>query len=381
MDPLPFLAPLSAYEQQAKALLASWQSPEPGSALDFFHDHHPRFRREDVAWLPKALSQEQLSRETFTHADAQLAIARSHNFLDWASLETWVRAIETRDPAVYPFESAVEAVIHGDAKTLKRLLRENPELVHARSTRLAPFDPPLHRSTLLHYIAANGVEGQRQMTPHNAVEIARILLDAGADPNSLADLYGGECTTLSLLVSSAHPAQAGLQSELAELLIDRGASVSATGSGNWTNPLPTALVFGYLNTARTLARKGAPVDTIVAAAGLGQTAKVQDMLPSASELDRHGAIAIATQLGHADVLRLLLDAGVDPNRYNPDGMHSHATPLHQAALAGHLDVVRMLVAHGARLDIEDKVYSGKPLDWALHGGQNEAAAILRAAMQ
>jgi uncharacterized protein (TIGR02246 family) len=53
----------------------------------------------------------------------------------------------------------------------------------------------------------------------------------------------------------------------------------------------------------------------------------------------------------ADIVRLLLDAGEDPNRYNPDGLHSHSTPLHQAALAGHDAVVRLLVERGARLDI------------------------------
>jgi hypothetical protein len=36
----------------------------------------------------------------------------------------------------------------------------------------------------LHYIGANGVEGERQKTPANAVEVARILLDAGAEESS-----------------------------------------------------------------------------------------------------------------------------------------------------------------------------------------------------
>jgi hypothetical protein len=48
-----------------------------------------------------------------------------------------------------------------------------------------------------------------------------------------------------------------------------------------------------------------------------------------------------------------LDAGEDPNCYNPKGNHAHSTPLHQAALAGHAGVVRLLVERGARLDIKD----------------------------
>ncbi|MEO8564207.1 MAG: hypothetical protein ABI601_19155 [bacterium] len=32
---------------------------------------------------------------------------------------------------------------------------------------------------------------------------------------------------------------------------------------------------------------------------------------------------------------------------------------------------------GARLDIEDTIYFGTPLGWALHGGRAEIAAYLR----
>ena len=380
MDSLPlnFLAPLTEYLRQADALLTNWRAGDQ-AALNFFHDHHPRFRREDVAWLPQSLSEQQMRGEEFTLEDAQLAVARACAFLDWQSLEAWVSAIESRDPAVYPFEAAVEAVVNGEIGALRRLLRENPALVNERSTRRAPFDPPVHRCTLLHYIAANGVEGQRQMTPYNAVEIAKLLLDAGADPNALADLYGGECTTLSLLVSSSHPAQAKLQGKLAELLIDRGAALEPHGSGNWTNPLMTALIFGFGATAEVLVRKGAPIDTLAAAAGLGRTEQAIALLPTSTEEDRNRAMALATQFGHVEVVRALLSAGVDPNRYNPEGMHSHATPLHQAALAGHLAVVQILIEHGAKLDVKDTIYNANPLDWALHADQQDVATFLKAA--
>lgn len=130
--------------------------------------------------LERDPTEEQMRAEPFTNADARIAVARFHDFLDWPSLAEWVRAIEARDPAVYPFECAVEAVIDGDAAALRRLLGENPGLAEARSSRITPFDPPRHEAALLHYLAANGVEGYRQRTPANAVEIAAILLDAGA---------------------------------------------------------------------------------------------------------------------------------------------------------------------------------------------------------
>jgi ankyrin repeat protein len=272
----------------------------------------------------------------------------------------------------------VEAVIDGDLATLESLLREDGELVRARSTRVTHFDPPVHRATLLHYVAANGIEGYRQRTPPNAVAVARMLLEAGADVDALADTYGGEHTTMSLLVSSCHPANAGLQVALAEALLDFGAAVEGRGSGAWTSPLMTALAFGYRDTAEALVRRGAQVATLAAAAGLGRLDDVRRLLDAAGAEDRHRALALAAQHGHADVVRPLLDAGEDPNRYNPQGNHGHSTPLHQAVLAGRDDVVRLLVTRGARLDIRDTIYDGTPLGWAVHGGRTEIADYLRA---
>ena len=69
-------------------------------------------------------------------------------------------------------------------RALKRILRDNPTLIRARSSRE-------HGATLLHYVSANGVEGYRQRTPKNIVAIARLLLDAGAEVDATADVYGG----------------------------------------------------------------------------------------------------------------------------------------------------------------------------------------------
>jgi ankyrin repeat protein len=111
---------------------------------------------------------------------------------------------------------------------------------------------------------------------------------------------------------------------------------------------------------------------------LGRVADATRLLPEASADERHRALALAAQLGHVDVVGVLIDAGEDPNRYNPAGTHSHSTPMHQAALAGHLNVVKLLVERGARMDIEDTIWKGTPLGWAEHGGQTEVADYLRA---
>ena len=211
----------------------------------------------------------------------------------------------SEDNAVQRFETAVEAVVDGASDLLRPVLRDDPELVRARSTRL-------HRATLLHYVAANGVEQHRQRTPANAVEVARILLEAGAEVDALATAYGGECATMSLLVSSSHPAHAGVQVALVNTLLDFGASLAERGKGRWCSPLKTALIFGYIDAAEALVRRGAPVDNIAVTAGLGRLANTRELLPHASASDRHLAFAMAAQLGHVDVVNLLLHAGEDP---------------------------------------------------------------------
>jgi len=376
MTPLPFDSNLDLYRQQAGELLAAWRAGDR-EAMEIIRHNHPRFLDERVGWLPKNMSEEELRAAAFDSADAQLALARWYNFADWQALANYTAEVMQKNSALWNFESAVEAVINGDAVALAKLLSEHPDLVRARSTRVTAHDPPQHRATLLHYVAANGVENHRQRTPSNAVQIARILLDAGAEPDALAEMYGGQCTTMSMLVSSCHPAQAGVQVALVELLLDFGANVEDSGAGNWTSPLATALAFGYQDAAEALVRRGAQIKTLPAAAGLGRIADAERLLPAASAEDRHRAIALAAQQGHVEVVRLLLDAGEDPNRYNPEGNHSHSTPMHQAALAGRLDVVRLLVERGARLDIKDTLWHGTPLGWAEYGGRTEVAAYLR----
>jgi ankyrin repeat protein len=377
MNPLPFRAPLRDYQQQAQALIDGWRTRDR-AALEIIRRNHPRFLDEKITWLPKNITDEEATRVPIDLEDARLALARWYTFADWSRLAEHVTAVTTDASRVSVFESSVEAVVNGDAALLSTQLGEHRELVRARSARVTQHDPPVHAATLLHYIAANGVEGHRQKSPKNAVEIATLLLKAGADPDALAHMYGGEATTLSMLVSSTPPAEAGVQIPLVHTLIDFGASLDDRGSGDWTSPLMTALAFGFTDTARALVKRGVRVGSLAAAAGLGRFGDAERLLPSADAFDRHRALALAAQHGHADIVGLLLDAGEDPNRFNPKGNHAHSTPLHQAALAGHGSVVRLLVEHGARLDIHDRIYQGTPLGWANYAGQKDIAGFLEA---
>lgn len=378
LKPLPFRSGIGRYEEQGEGLLAAYRAGDP-EALACFKQRHPRFLDKKIPWLSTNPSDAEVRAAALDLDDARLCLARWYDFRDWAALAEHAGEVSRDGSPVCRFETAVEAVVGGDVDGLASMLREEPALVRARSARVTHFDPPRHRATLLHYVAANGVEGYRQKTPKNAPQVARALLGAGAEVDALADMYGGRCTTLSLLVSSCHPAEAGVQVELVDVLVDHGASLEGRGDGRWVSPLMTALVFGYQDAADALVRHGARADDLPAAAGLGRADEVRRLLLAADAGARHRALALAAQLGHAGVVALLLDAGEDPDRYNPDGMHAHATPLHHAALNGHDAVVRLLVGRGARLDLKDTAYQSTPAGWAAHAGHAQIEKYLRTA--
>ena len=178
---LPFSAPLTAYQQQAGDLLDAHRAADP-RAIQIFHSKHPRFLDDEVLWLPKRIPDSAIRDTALTIEDAQLAVARVYDFQDWPALAEFTEAVANPHSEVFRFETAVEAVVNGDAPALVALIEANPQIVHVRSIRRTHFDPPVHRATLLHYVAANGVEGFRRKTPKNAVEIATVLLRMALSP-------------------------------------------------------------------------------------------------------------------------------------------------------------------------------------------------------
>jgi hypothetical protein len=189
---------------------------------------------------------------------ALLAIAKDHWYADWAdALAHSHFTVDTR------FEAAADAVHAGEVDALRRLLDAHPALVTMRS----PFP---HRQTLLHHVAANGIEVERQMrSPANAVDVLRLLVQRGAEPDATCDSYvgGHGATTMCLLVSSAHPAAAGVQGALVEELCRSGAR--ANGIDDDGLPLWTAVASGYTEAAEALVRCGARMDNLCLAAALG----------------------------------------------------------------------------------------------------------------
>jgi ankyrin repeat protein len=299
-------------------------------------------------------------------AAAQFVIARSHGFMSWPALVKHIEHLRRKDSPTAQFEAAADAIVSGDKQVLRRLLDENPDLVRQRSARE-------HRATLLHYTSANGVEGYRQKTPKNIVEIADLLLRSGAEVDAEANVYGGGCTTLGLAATSVHPEAAGVQEPLLQILLDHGATVDKLNlAGNAQSLVIACFANGRPRAAEFLATRGAQLD-LEGAAGIGRINLVKTFFysdgrlkPPATKKQLQNGFLWACMYGRVDVAMFLLENGADLL----DAADSGATALHWAAGGGHAGIVKLLLDRGAPLE-EVNIWGGTVLEHAGWGFEHD----------
>ena len=354
---LPANPNLDHLKYQAKDLLKA-HTTRTLAAAQLLREFHPKFRNADDAEIFAA---------RLSLSDAQLAIAREHGFPSWPRLKRRVEKPVPSDRLDLPhheritdavFRNAVDLLDAGDVAGLRDHLRKHPKLAKQRVV----FEGMnyFHNPSLLEFVAENPI--RRGKLPANIVDVARVILDAGVEKAEID-------VTLALVATGSVPQERGVQLPLIDLLVARGADPDSA--------LRAAALHGGLGAVVALLGHGARLDLSVAAA-LGRIDDVRRMLPDATPEDRHLALALATQYSRIEIVRLLLDAGEDPNRFNPLGGHSHSTPLHQAAGYSPMELVHLLVERGARVDIEDVLWHGRPSGWAHHMGRTEIENYLLA---
>lgn len=280
---------------------------------------------------------------------AGLAVAKNHGYLDWADA-----AAHGHDTVDTMFETAADAIHAGDLDLLHRQLDEEPALVTMRS----PFP---HRQTLLHHVAANGIESERQrQSPPNASEVLQVLIDRGADPDATCDSYGGGpgTTTLCLLVSSAFPAAAGTQVPLVETLCAAGARID--GIGDDCLPLWTAISLGYTHAAEALARAGARADNLVLAAALGDLDAVK------GSFDAHGRLRPQA----AQVVSM----GANGPQLKPERLVEYA--LIWAAAHSRRPVVEFLLTKDPDLRVTEPLFQSTAIGMARYRKKDEIITLL-----
>jgi ankyrin repeat protein len=199
----------------------------------------------------------------------------------------------------------------------------------------------------------------------------RWLLEHGANPN----LAWGELNDAPL-----HIAAQRWDVSMVELLVSHGADIQQRrADGRTAHTL--AELHGNREIAAWLLSHGAKnelsaLERFIAICACGDRAgaeamlRAEPMLPNELRREHHLMMHVPAERGDARVLDAMLACGFDPNVKDTDGV----TALHRAAMAGHTDAARVLIAHGAEVNALDGMFSATPLLWAAEGWGHSATA-------
>ncbi len=263
------------------------------------------------------------------------------------------------------FHPAIATLLTGDLDGLRAVLSSDPELAGRRSSCGHP--------TLLQMVAC---EAKRLSDPVGA---AAILVEAGAE---LAE---------PLVAAASVDAR-----DVLVFLLDHGVPID--GRVFWT-PLDEALYWRHLELASLLLERGARVQSLRAAAGLGQVDALTDyfedgeLLPTAGPIRSpfadtvpaeradatqdllDNAFVMAAQNGWQACAEVLLSRGADVNA-KPPGFHWRGTALHAAVWHGDRAMVAWLLDQEADPAQCDDMVGSDALGWARHHGHLQLLPLL-----
>ena len=370
--------------RQARELLEAYRAQSPDAVVEVGAHHRTA------------------TPDTFALHDAQFVLARSYGFESWPKLKAAVEGVTTK--------RLHEAVQKGDLGAVRALLARRPEIVdllregpsgfEIRAIHIAVMARDVEMTRLLLEAGADtrdGIWPNRDATSPRTIaeergydEIvalmtaqeekrgARSVNAHGDGVRRLRDamMTGGEEAVIAVFESEPglagmcppdgvtmlhRAAQYGLL-RVAKWLLDHGADVNKQSQPDfWRWKGRTPLEFAVWECAADSGRsaseamaallieRGAEL-TPLAAAALGRWDYLASCAPDS--LQGKGVLQAAVRGDRPDVLRRLLETGLDPNERMQlgqleDQTFSSGGPLLEAVNTGRIDMARLLLAHGA----------------------------------
>ncbi len=226
---------------------------------------------------------------------------------------------------------------------------------------------------------------------HGRAEIVRVLLDHGASANAENDL--GE-TPLYLASRGVYNSEDDGVC-IAQLLLERGGNANSRRKDHWT-PLLAASYFGRLEIVRILLDHGAEANAenrqsknSLDQVSRGEYGSQEDGVRvaqlllergvdvNASDKDHWTPLHSASYYGRSEIVRVFLDHGADVNAENHEG----ETPLELVARGKDhskgdgVRVAQLLLDRGADVKAQPKGH-WTPLNWASYYGKPDMVRVL-----
>ena len=302
------------------------------------------------------------------------------------------------------------ACVDGNLSAVKRLLNQDPSLVRTQYAYRTPiyFAVRQNRIAVVKYLLERGADPLSLTVNDTLLEICRdrsyaemeqllsanFALAHGASPQGepvAAAIRAYDWPKVKTLLDAApellhagdkrsnqpiHWATMTRQLDLIVELLARGGDLNAARfdgarpiqltNGDYHyrgwRDVPTACQTSPSEVLAHLRQRGAYVD-LNTAASIGDLKRVKQMLKRAPSLANQASeyvtyyIGSGTPLknaaasGHIEIVKLLLAHGADPN-LTEEGIAPHGHALHSAVVNGHLEIVELLLAHGAYPNVE-----------------------------
>ncbi|OCP18900.1 MULTISPECIES: ankyrin repeat domain-containing protein [unclassified Ensifer] len=276
------------------------------------------------------------------------------------------------------------------------------------------MDDGQYRFTALTGVFGQGEAGKERQPEHpDCIAFAELLLKAGAKANDSQALYNRmfepDNTCIGLLLRHGLSAKDrnnwlvredgqlienservfdyqlawALEKKMAarvRLLVEHGADVNRTVNGR--TPYQWAELGGDTSLAEYLAAHGATaaeltdVDRLARVIGEGKEelakalAAADPTLVSRTQAAHSAILHEAAGENHQAQVALMLSLGFDVNRM------TSRTPLHEAALHGHIEMAKLLLDHGANAMARDPYHHAPPIGWAEYNGKADMVGFL-----